>query len=314
MTEETLIVASEDRADKYIATVTDLTRNRIQNLIKSGNVLVNGRTAKPSGTIHPGDTVTLSIPDPTPIDTIPEDIPISVIYEDDSLCVIDKPQGMVVHPAPGHESGTLVNALLFHFKGLSSIGGEYRPGIVHRIDRMTSGLLVVAKNDTAHIALSDQFKTHAAHRTYLALVDGNIKEDNGTVDAPIGRHPTDRKKMAIVPNGRPAVTHWTVLRRFGTRTLCNVSLETGRTHQIRVHMASIHHPVTGDTVYGASKPALCLEGQALHGYRLEFQHPETGEDMHFLSPIPSYFEHALQIISPGISADEIMREIVSRCK
>lgn len=312
MTQETLIAASEDRVDKYIATVTDLTRNRIQNLIKNGNVLVNGKKVKPSGMIRSGDTVTLSVPDPVPIDAMPEDIPLTILYEDDFICVIDKPQGMVVHPAPGHESGTLVNALLFHFNSLSSIGGEYRPGIVHRIDKMTSGLLVVAKNDTAHLSLSEQFKTHSAHRTYIALVEGNLKEDSGIVDAPIGRHPADRKKMAIVSNGREAVTHWQVLYRFGTRTLLKVSLETGRTHQIRVHMASIHHPVTGDPVYGSSKPALGLEGQALHGYCLELRHPVTGEAMRFISPLPVYFDRTLKQLAPGIAADDIMRELTKQ--
>lgn len=309
MTTETLIAASEDRVDKYIATVTDFSRNHIQNLIRSGNVLVNGKTVKPAGVIRAGDAVTLSVPDPAPLEAVAENIPLSIVYEDDDICVIDKPQDMVVHPAPGHESGTLVNALLYHLNGLSSIGGVCRPGIVHRIDRMTSGLLVVAKNDTAHLSLSSQFKDHSAFRTYLALVDGNIREDTGTVDAPIGRHPIDRKKMAIVPNGREAVTHWQVLRRYGAYSLIKVSLETGRTHQIRVHMASLHHPVTGDTVYGPAKPALSLAGQALHGFRLELTHPCSGERMTFCAKIPAYFVKALKQIHPVEDMDALWAEV-----
>jgi 23S rRNA pseudouridine1911/1915/1917 synthase len=223
----------------------------------------------------------------------PEDIPLDVVYEDADLAVINKPKGMVVHPAPGNPNGTLVNALLYRFRTLSETGGETRPGIVHRIDKLTSGLLVVAKNDFTHEALAGQFAAHTAHREYMCIVHGNLKEDSGTVDAPIGRHKTDRKRMAVTEDGRRAVTHWRVLERFGTETLLDVSLETGRTHQIRVHMAYIKHPIVGDEVYGSAAPKLGLNGQALHGYRLTFTHPRTGETMTFTAPLPEDFKTAL---------------------
>jgi len=294
MREEVFEAVASDRIDRYLAETTELSRSRAQSLIRDGQILVNGKTVKTNHVVSVGDTVTVFYPEPVEIDALPEPIPLNIVYEDADICVIDKPQGMVVHPAPGHASGTLVNGLLYHFGTLSSIGGALRPGIVHRIDRMTSGLLVVAKNDCAHQALAEQFKTHAAGRTYLALVDGNLREDNGTVDANIGRHPTDRKRMAVTPNGRDAVTHWEILERFGTHTLLRVRLETGRTHQIRVHMSYIHHPVTGDTVYGCAKKQFSLEGQALHGYRLRLCHPTTGEEMSFFAPLPAYFVNALR--------------------
>jgi len=217
----------------------------------------------------------------------------------------------VVHPAPGHASGTLVNALLFHISDLSGIGGELRPGIVHRIDRMTSGLLVVAKNDAAHRALSEQFRTHAAHRSYIALVDGTVRGDEGTVDAPIARHPVDRKRMAVRPGGREAVTHWRVIDRLDRYTLLRLELTTGRTHQIRVHMASIGHPVTGDDVYGREKRPFGLEGQALHGYRLTFRHPKDGRTLVFYAPIPEYFRDALRRAGETMGGDELM-ELLKR--
>lgn len=282
------------RLDVFLAETTDFSRNRVQNLIKMGAALVNGKEAKANTVLAIGDKVHLTVSEPDEVPLQPEEIPIDIVYEDSDLIVVDKPQGMVVHPAPGHASGTLVNALMYHVKDLSGIGGELRPGIVHRIDRMTSGLIVIAKNDFTHTALAAQFAMHTAGRSYIALVDGNIKEDRGTVNAPIGRHPSDRKRMAIHPNGRHSVTHWAVLARFQTHTLLQATLETGRTHQIRVHLASIHHPVSGDAVYGAKKPQLGLIGQALHGYRLQLTHPRSGEAMAFYSNLPDYFLDALK--------------------
>ena len=281
MTTETILLIAETEApriDAYLAENTAYTRSKIQGWIKEGAVEKNGKPCKANADVRIGDVIRMrvtqesgeSLPEP-------EDIPLDVVYEDADLAVINKPKGMVVHPAPGNPSGTLVNALLYRFRTLSGTGGDTRPGIVHRIDRMTSGLLVVAKNDAAHEALAKQFALHTAHREYLCLVHGNLKEDSGTVDAPIGRHKTDRKRMAVTEDGRRAVTHWRVLERFGTETLLDVSLETGRTHQIRVHMAYIKHPILGDDVYGSGISKLGLNGQALHGYRLTFTHPRTGK-------------------------------------
>ncbi|MPM30992.1 Ribosomal large subunit pseudouridine synthase D [bioreactor metagenome] len=263
-------------------------------MIRDGAIQLNGKPAKPNALTQTGDCVEIAYPDPVETDVEAENIPLEILFEDANLLVLNKPQGMVVHPAPGHLSGTLVNALLYHIRDLSGIGGELRPGIVHRIDRMTSGLLVVAKNDAAHRALSNQFRDHTAHRSYAALVDGNIKADAGKVDAPIARHPVDRKRMAIVPGGRDAITHWRVAARYGQYTLLQLDLETGRTHQIRVHLASLQHPVTGDVVYGREKQPFGLVGQALHGYRLTFVHPKTGERMTFYAPLPDYFLQALK--------------------
>ena len=263
------------RLDALVAAETELSRTQAQRLIRDGLITLNGESVKPNAVTSVGDRVEITYPEPEEVDVAAEDIPLDVLYEDENLLVVNKPQGMVVHPAPGHADGTLVNALLFHIKDLSGIGGELRPGIVHRIDRMTSGLLVVAKNDASHRALSDQFRERKAHRSYIALVDGNIRQDEGTISSPIARHPVDRKKMAIVPGGREATTHWRVLERYGQYTLLQIELETGRTHQIRVHMASIQHPVTGDDVYGSDKKPFGLAGQALHGYRLAFCIPET---------------------------------------
>ena len=297
MTTETILLIAETEApriDSFLAENTAFTRSKIQGLIKSGAVEKNGKPVKPNTEVKSGDAIRLSVPierdDPLPV---PEDIPLDVVYEDADLAVINKPKGMVVHPAPGNPNGTLVNALLFRFGTLSETGGNARPGIVHRIDKMTSGLLVVAKNDAAHEALAKQFALHTAHRDYLCLVHGNLKEDEGTIDAPIGRHKTDRKRMAVVEDGRRAVTHWRVLERFGTETLLDVRLETGRTHQIRVHMAHIKHPIVGDEVYGSGASKLGIVGQALHGYRLTFVHPRTGETMTFTAPLPDAFQTAL---------------------
>ncbi len=303
---ETIVSDRKLRLDAFVAAETELSRTQAQKLIRDGAITLNGEPAKPNTATAPGDAIDICYPEPVAIDVQPEDIPLDVLYEDRDLLVVDKPQGMVVHPAPGHPNGTLVNALLYRIGDLSGIGGELRPGIVHRIDRMTSGLLVVAKNDAAHRRLSEQFRDHTAHRSYVALVDGNLKEDEGTIDAPIARHPADRKKMAIVPGGREAVTHWQAVERYGQYTLLRLELETGRTHQIRVHMASVQHPVTGDDVYGRSKRPFGLKGQALHGYRLTFQHPQSGEAMRFYAPPPDYFMLALKKAGGQQSKEELM--------
>ena len=275
------------------------TRSAARKLIDDGRVTINGSPAKANMKVRAGDVIRIMLPEPEPIDAEPEDIPLDIVYEDSSIAVINKPKGMVVHPAPGNARGTLVNALMYHMKDLSGIGGVIRPGIVHRIDKMTSGLLVIAKNDAAHLSLSEQIKEHTARRTYLSLVCGNIKEDNGTIDIPIGRHPTDRKRMTVYRAGasgtyRDAVTHFTVLERFGQYTLTENVLETGRTHQIRVHMAYIKHPLVGDDVYGSGKNPFGIDGQALHAVRLELTHPETGEKMHFFAPLPDWFGKTLK--------------------
>ena len=308
MTTETILLIAEteaSRIDAYLAANTDLTRSKIQKLIKDGAVALNGKACKASSAVCAGDSIRILVPE-TDGDRLPEpeNITLDVVYEDDDLAVINKPKGMVVHPAPGNPSGTLVNALLYRFQTLSGAGGEIRPGIVHRIDRMTSGLLVVAKNDFAHEALARQFAEHTAHREYLCLVHGNLKEDSGTVDAPIGRNKTDRKRMAVTEDGRRAVTHWHVLERFGTETLLDVRLETGRTHQIRVHMAYIKHPILGDEVYGSPAPKLGLNGQALHGYRLTFSHPRTGETMSFTAPLPDDFIMAIVRLGGSVPEPE----------
>lgn len=299
--EELFIVEKEyRRLDLCLSEMTDLSRSRARSLIEEGLVRLNGRPCRRSDGVRAGDAIRYTVPEAKPIELVPEDIPLNIVYEDGDICVVNKPRGMVVHPAVGNESGTLVNALLFHFGDLSSIGGEIRPGIVHRIDKMTSGLLVVAKNDLAHERLAKQFADHSAHRSYIALVAGNIKEEEGTVDAPIGRHPTDRKRMAVVPNGRRAVTHYRVLHRFSSVTVLALELETGRTHQIRVHMAHIHHPVVGDTVYSSGKNSLGMEGQALHGWRLQLVHPVTGAHMSFTAPLPEDMRLALKRLGyPG---------------
>lgn len=267
-----------------------LTRSYAQKLIEANAASVGGKTAGKSLRVREGDEITLRIPEMTQLDAQAEDIPLDIVYEDDALLVVNKPKGMVVHPAPGNETGTLVNALLWHCQGrLSGIGGVLRPGIVHRIDKDTSGLLIVAKTDTAHHILAEQIAAHSFLREYETVVYRNVRADSGTVDAPIGRHPTDRKRMAIVPGGRAAVTHYEVLERYGDFTHLRCRLETGRTHQIRVHMASIGHPVAGDPVYGPKKVITSLGGQCLHARTIGFVHPVTGQMMGFESELPEYF-------------------------
>ena len=282
------------RLDAFIAGETSFSRSAVQRMIDSGDVLLNMKEAPSKAKVKAGDEVSVTPPMPEITDILPQDIPLDIVYQDADIAVINKPKGMVVHPAAGNPDGTLVNAIMYHIKDLSGIGGEVRPGIVHRIDRMTSGLLVIAKNDNAHVFLSDQLKTHAVSRVYYALCEGNFREDSGTVDAPIARHRTDRKKMAVDPNGRSAVTRWRVLERFGDMTLLRVELETGRTHQIRVHMAYIKHPIVGDEVYGHAKNSLGIVGQALHAGELRLTHPATGEEMVFTAPLPEEFVNALE--------------------
>lgn len=282
-----------ERLDVFCAALSGETRSFAQRMIEAGDVTVNDKESKSGQRLKAGDTVELRVGLPKETELVPEDIPLSIVYEDGDIAVIDKPKGMVVHPAPGNESGTLVNAVMYAIRDLSGIGGELRPGIVHRIDKMTSGLIVIAKNDFAHRGLAAQMKTHEAGRIYLALVDDNIKQDFGIVNAPIGRHPVDRKRMAIRPDGREAVTSFRVLERMGAYTLIAAKLKTGRTHQIRVHMASIKHPVSGDSVYGPEKNSLGLDGQALHAARLTLCHPVTGARLTFRAPVPDWFEKAL---------------------
>ena len=284
------------RADQYLAGVLDgLTRSAAQKLLEEGRVLRRGKALKKNDKLQAGDEVAVCIPDPTPVEIVPQDIPLDVVYEDGDVIVVNKPAGLVVHPAPGHPDGTLVNALLHHCgASLSGIGGEKRPGIVHRIDRDTSGLIIAAKNDAAHLGLSAQLSGHTLARTYECLVVGNLKEDSGTVDAPIGRHPSDRKRMAVVAGGRPAVTHWEVIARYPGVTHVRCRLETGRTHQIRVHMAYIGHPILGDTVYGARKPVPGLTGQCLHAVGLRFIHPRTGQPVELHCPLPEEFRQQLR--------------------
>ena len=285
------------RIDKYLAEqLPDITRSHLQKLLKDGSVQMNGKPVKASTKTAAGAVIELTIPEPEEPEILPEDIPLDILYEDSDVILINKPKDMVVHPAAGHYTGTLVNALMYHCKGdLSGINGVLRPGIVHRIDKDTTGVLIVCKNDKAHNALAEQLKEHSITRKYRAIVCGNLKEDEGTVDAPLGRHPQDRKKMAIVrTGGKRAVTHYRVLERFGNYTYIECQLETGRTHQIRVHMASLGHPLLGDEVYGRVKSPFKLEGQTLHAMVLGFIHPTTGEYMEFEAPLPEYFEKLLE--------------------
>lgn len=291
-----IIAQGGARLDKLIADMTELSRSAAARLIEDGAVTVDGKPANKKDTPKEGAVVVIELPEPQSVDILPENIPIEIVYEDDDLLVVNKPKGMVVHPAAGHYSGTLVNALMFHCgDSLSGINGEIRPGIVHRIDKDTSGLLMVAKNDFAHIGLSEQIKDHSFTREYEAVVCGAVKED-GTVNAPIGRSKNDRKKMCVtLENSREAVTHYSVLRRYAGYTHLRVRLETGRTHQIRVHMAYKGNPVAGDEVYGNGKPKW-LEGQCLHAKKLGFVHPRTGEYMEFESELPEYFTKFLKTI------------------
>ena len=284
------------RVDAWLAAnLEDVTRSAAQRLLEEGRVTCGGKALAKNYKLNGTETVEVCLPDPEPVDVLPQDIPLDVVYEDADVIVVNKPKGLVVHPAPGHPDGTLVNALLHHCgDSLSGIGGELRPGIVHRIDRDTSGLIIAAKNDFAHQKLAAQLQDHTLARIYHCIVTGNLREDSGTVSAPIGRHPVDRKKMAVVANGRPAVTHWTVLERFPGFTYVECRLETGRTHQIRVHMAHIGHPILGDTVYGNKKPVPGLQGQCLHAVGLRFLHPRTGEMVELSCGLPEEFRTQLQ--------------------
>ena len=300
--EPILLRASEEsknqRLDAFLASSLDgLTRSQATRLIESGEVAVNGRAVSKSYKLAGGEDIAVTLPEPEPVEAVPQDIPLDVVYEDADVIVVNKPSGMVVHPAPGHPDGTLVNALLYHCVGtLSGIGGALRPGIVHRIDRDTSGLIIAAKNDAAHQYLSAQLADHTLARTYECIVVGALREDRGTVDAPIARHPTDRKRMAVVAGGREAVTHWEVIARYPGYTHVRCRLETGRTHQIRVHMAYIGHPILGDTVYGAKKEVPGLTGQCLHAVGLRFLHPRTHEVVELFCPLPEEFTRMLQKI------------------
>ncbi|CAB1248682.1 pseudouridylate synthase [Ruminococcaceae bacterium BL-4] len=285
------------RLDKYLGkAVEGLTRSAAEKLILSGNVTCKGESLSKKELLKEGQTLSLFIPDPEPLDVKAENIPLEIVYEDDDLLVVNKPKGMVVHPAPGNYDGTLVNALLAHCgDSLSGINGVIRPGIVHRIDKDTSGLLIVAKNDYSHRKLAEQIKVHSFTRLYEAVVHGNLKEDSGTIDQPIGRHPIERKKMAVTQkNSRPAITHYTVLKRYSQFTHVRLKLETGRTHQIRVHMAYLGHPVAGDPLYGPKHRVPGLNGQCLHARTIGFIHPRSGKYMEFTSELPLYFKEFLK--------------------
>lgn len=291
-----------ERIDRFLSgNLEDLSRSYIQKLIKDGNVSVNSAPVKPNYKVCEGDQIRICIPEPEVLDVLPEAIPLDILYEDDDILVVNKPKGMVVHPSPGHYTHTLVNAVLYHCKGqLSGINGVIRPGIVHRIDMDTTGSLLVCKNDRAHQILAEQLKEHSITRRYHAVVYGNFREDKGTVDKEIGRHPTDRKKMSThSASGRRAVTHYRVLERFGNYTYIECELETGRTHQIRVHMSSIGHPLLGDNVYGPAKCPFSLQGQTLHAKILGIHHPSTGEYMEFDAPLPDYFVRLLSTLRGG---------------
>lgn len=296
--ELTVREADQDlRVDKYLSQeLPDSSRSFLQKLIAGGQVLVNQKPVKANYKVSAGDQLSLEIPPAVEPEILAEEIPLDILYEDSDLLVVNKPKGMVVHPCPGHYSGTLVNALMYHCREeLSGINGVMRPGIVHRIDQNTTGSLVVCKNDYAHNFLAEQLKAHSITRRYRAVIHGNLKEDSGTVNAPIGRHPADRKKMAVNhKNGREAITHYQVLERFGEYTYIECRLETGRTHQIRVHMASIGHPLLGDDVYGPARCPFSLQGQTLHAMVLGFVHPTLRTYMEFTAPLPEYFEQLLE--------------------
>ena len=286
-----------ERLDAFLSRQGDnLSRSAAQKLIEAGAVRLNGKLPKKNDRLNLGDTVEYTIPEPKEVDIAPKDIPLEIVYEDEDVAVINKPKGLVVHPAAGHQDDTLVNGLLYAMgDSLSGINGELRPGIVHRIDKDTSGLLAIAKNDLVHTVLASQLKDHSMARTYEAIVCGSFREDSGTVDAPIGRHPTDRKKMCVTQrNSKPAVTHWEVVERFRGYTHIRCRLETGRTHQIRVHMAYIGHPILGDTVYGHKKPELGQSSQCLHAGALCFRHPRDGRPILVFAPLPDYFQQVLE--------------------
>lgn len=290
------------RLDRFLSEVADLSRTRAQSLIEEGYVFVNGEKKNKNFKLSSGDTVDFTLPEEEEINAVAENIPLDIFFEDDDIIVVNKPQGMVVHPAPGNYTGTLVNALLYHCKdSLSGIGGKLRPGIVHRIDKDTSGLIIVAKNDRAHTALAEMFHNHSFTRKYDAIVYGNLTNDSGKIDLAIGRSRKDRKKMAHfppdTPNTKNALTHYRVLERFGDYTHVELELETGRTHQIRVHMLSLSHPVLADPVYAAGRKTLGLEGQCLHAKYISFQHPTKNETLTFEAPLPHHFQHVLDFLS-----------------
>jgi len=292
------ICAKEDkiRLDKYLAKEkTELSRSMIQKLIEEEHILVNRKPVRTSYVVQQNDEITIEIPEVKEVGLKAQDLPIEIIYEDSDIILVNKPKGMVVHPANGNPDGTLVNAIMAKCKdGLSGIGGELRPGIVHRLDKDTSGLLIVAKNDTAHIRMSEQIKEHKVQKTYIALVKGIVKENDATIQMPIGRSSQDRKKMAVCKDGKEAITHFHVLKRYLHYTLLEIKIETGRTHQIRVHMAQIGYPVVGDMVYSSGKNEFGVQGQMLHAQKLDFIHPRTGEKMHFEAPVPAYFQEILE--------------------
>ena len=295
-----------ERLDAFLARCAEnLSRSAAQKLIEEGHVLRNGRPGKKNDKLNIGDTIDYTIPEPKAVDIAPKEIPLDIVYEDEDVLVINKPKGLVVHPAAGHLDDTLVNGLLYAMGDeLSGINGELRPGIVHRIDKDTSGLLAVAKNDLAHAVLASQLKDHTMARTYEAIVCGSFREDSGTVDAPIGRHPTDRKKMCVTQrNSKDAVTHWEVVKRYRGYTHIRCRLETGRTHQIRVHMAYIGHPILGDTVYGHKKPELGQDSQCLHAGALCFRHPRDGRPVMVFAPLPEYFCQVIEKLEKSMSLE-----------
>lgn len=296
MKQQIVVTDAGKRLDKLISEqLPELTRSAVQHLMQDGCVTIAGKPVKKNTKASAGDVITVELPEPREVEIEPENIPLDIVYEDEDIIVVNKPKGMVVHPAPGNWSGTLVNALMYHCgDSLSGINGEIRPGIVHRIDKDTSGLLVVAKNDRAHQSLAEQIKVHSAGRRYFAVVYGTPREQKGTVNAPIARHPIDRKKMAVLAGGREAITHYEVLEQYAGYSYLTFLLETGRTHQIRVHMAYIGHPIIGDPLYGPAKDKWKLQGQCLHAGELTLTHPATGERMTFQAPLPAYFTTVLQ--------------------
>ncbi|MGM9941544.1 MAG: RluA family pseudouridine synthase [Bulleidia sp.] len=292
---EWIVEGNGERLDRYLSTVSDLSRTRVQELAKAGEILVNGKPAKSALKLSEGDCITCDVPEDVPTEILPENIPLDILYEDSDIIVVNKPKGMVVHPAPGNYSGTLVNALLYHCKDLSGINGVIRPGIVHRIDKDTTGCIVACKNDEAHRAIAAQLENKTCHREYMALVEGNIANEAGFIDAPIGRDRKDRQKMTVTDvNAKEAQTRFRVVERFGNYTLLDCALQTGRTHQIRVHMKYINHPIVGDDKYGHACPIMDTQGQVLHAYRLTLKHPSTGRKMSFEAPLPEYFETLLE--------------------
>ena len=293
METKTIIAEKSERLDVYLSEKLDKTRSAVKKLVEDKNVTVNGKVEKAGKTLKEGDEITVVLHDPVKLDLEAENIPLDIIYQDEDIAIINKPQGMTVHAGNGVHGSTLVNALLYHLDSLSGINGVIRPGIVHRIDKDTSGLLVVAKNDAAHVSLSEQIKNKTCHRIYLALVEGVVKENNGVIDTFIGRSDKNRTMMAVKSDGRRAVTHYKVIRRYKDYTLMEFSLETGRTHQIRVHTKYLGHPVVGDPVYGYKTQKFRLNGQLLHAFRLELTHPKSGERMVFEAPLPDYFRAVL---------------------